>query len=405
MTEKSWKALRNIRKGGENVALTADGYARPTFDEILESQIERAKTLFGNDIETSEQTPLGKFIRLNVYDIAELYEHNEKVYYARFPNTAEGTSLDRLMPFAAITRNPPTPARHIVTIEGEPGTTVEIGFLVDTNDAITFYLMNEAVIGDDGTVDGLFEAEVAGTTGNVALGDIVNIVNPTVGIESITHKQIDTIARDVESDVELRERFDLAIAGAGSGTINSIRGEIMRIQNVYGCIVEENASEEVDEDGRPPHTFQCYVLADESLNQEIAEAIFRKKPVGIKSYGDIKMTVRDKGGFDHEVYFSKTTEQVVSIKLRIVVNNLFEETGTAQIVGNLVKKINKLANGEGVVLSSLYSEIHAVEGVVDVKSLLLSVDGGEYLAQNVVCEPDQAVRTSASAIEVEVVSG
>lgn len=386
------------------MALTAEGYARPTFDELLASQIERAKTLFGNDIETSEQTPLGKFIRLNVYDIAELYEHNEKVYYSRFPNTAEGHSLDRLMPFAAITRNPPTPARHIVTIAGIPGTLVEIGFLVDTDEDIAFYLVNQVTIGDDGTVDGLFEAEVAGLTGNVALGDIVNVVNPTFGVESILHKQIDTIARDVESDVELRERFDLAIAGAGSGTTNSIRGEIMRIQNVYGCIIEENDSEEVDEDGRPPHTFQCYVLADESLNQEIAEAIFRKKPIGIKSYGDVEMTVRDNGGFDHSVYFSKTTEQVVSIKLRIVVNNLFEEAGSAQIVDNLVEKINKLSNGESVILSALYSEIHKVEGVVDVKSLLLSVDGGEYLARNVVCEPDQAARTSQSAIEVEVIS-
>lgn len=386
------------------MALTAEGYARPTFDELLESQIERAKTLFGNDIETSEQTPLGKFIRLNVYDIAELYEHNEKVYYARFPNTAEGNSLDRLMPFAAITRNPPTPARHIVTLEGAPGTLVEIGFLVDTNDDVTFYLMNEVTIGDDGTVDGLFEAEVAGLTGNVALGDIVNVVNPVFGVDSIVHKRIDTIARDMESDVELRERFELAIAGAGSGTINSIRGEIMRIQNVYGCIIEENDSEEVDEDGRPPHTFQCYVLADESLNQEIAEAIFRKKPIGIKSYGDIEMTVRDEGGFDHSVYFSKTTEQVVSIKLQVVVSNLFEEAGSARIVDNLVKKINELSNGESVILSALYSEIHEVEGVVDVKSLLLSVDGGEYLARNVVCEPDQAARTSRSAIEVEVIS-
>ena len=54
------------------------GFKRPTYAEILDAQIARAKTLFGDDIETSELTILGKYIRLNVYDIAKLYEELEK---------------------------------------------------------------------------------------------------------------------------------------------------------------------------------------------------------------------------------------------------------------------------------------------------------------------------------------
>ena len=383
--------------------LTAEGYKRYTYDEILQKQILRAQELWGSDIDTSDKTPLGKYIRLNVHDFAQIYEENEQIYYARFPNTAEGQSLDRLMPFAMITRNPPTPARHIVTIYGEQDTVVPVGFLVDTDDDVTFYLVNEVTIGEDGTVDGLFEAEVAGETGNVAVGDIKNIVNPVLGIDSIVHKSIDTIARDTETDIELRERFSSAIAGAGSGTANAIRGEIMRINGVYGCIIEANETEETDSKGRPPHTFQVFVLADESLNQAIGEAIFRKKPIGIQTYGETSVTVTDDGGFQHTIKFSKTSEKVVAIKVQVSVNALFESDGQEQIKNNLVNHINSLANGENVILSSLYTYIHAVEGVVETKSLLISIDSGEFKEQNVICQPNEAARTSLGAVTVEVV--
>lgn len=86
--------------------LTEQGYHRPTYDEILESKEQLARTLFGEDIETSEQTPLGKFIRIGAYDLSKAYEDIENVYYARFPNTASGISLDRLCVFVGISRNP-----------------------------------------------------------------------------------------------------------------------------------------------------------------------------------------------------------------------------------------------------------------------------------------------------------
>ena len=82
------------------MGLTELGFERPTYDDLLEAQIARAKELFGEDIDTNETTPLGKYIRLNVADLANAYEVLEDIYYARFPHTARGTSLDRLCPFS-----------------------------------------------------------------------------------------------------------------------------------------------------------------------------------------------------------------------------------------------------------------------------------------------------------------
>ena len=78
------------------MGLDNNGYQRPTYDDIVKAKILKAQELFGADIDTDEKTAFGKFIRIGAYDLAKAYEDIENVYYARFPNTATGDSLDRL---------------------------------------------------------------------------------------------------------------------------------------------------------------------------------------------------------------------------------------------------------------------------------------------------------------------
>ena len=127
--------------------LTETGYTRRTYDEIIDDKIERAQELFGEDIETDETTPLGKFIRINAYDQALAEEEAEAIYYARFPNTATGASLDRLCTFIGISRNSATPAQFKIKATGEPGKTVPFGFLVGTESELNYYSTQEVEIG------------------------------------------------------------------------------------------------------------------------------------------------------------------------------------------------------------------------------------------------------------------
>lgn len=141
------------------MVLTEKGYNRPTYSDILDQQIERAKLLFGEDIETDEKTPLGKYIRINVQDIAELHEILETVYYARFPDSATGQSLDRLLPFAGITRNQASYAKHKIKFTGTAGETIPGGFLVAAGE-LQFYTLEDYLIGDGGTITGFVYPEI-----------------------------------------------------------------------------------------------------------------------------------------------------------------------------------------------------------------------------------------------------
>ena len=135
------------------MALTETGFKRRTFDEILTAKAERSKELFGEDIETGELSALGKYNRINAYDQALTEETAELIYNSIFPNSASGTSLDRLCVFAGIRRNTEIKAQYIVTLTGEVGAVIPKGFLVGTESGINYATIEDVTIGENGSID------------------------------------------------------------------------------------------------------------------------------------------------------------------------------------------------------------------------------------------------------------
>jgi uncharacterized phage protein gp47/JayE len=374
--------------------LTNQGFERLSFDDVLNLQIERAKLLFGDDIDTSEQSTFGKILRLYCLDAAENQELAEGVYLSAFPHSASGVSLDRLCPFVGITRNAADYAQHEITIKGKAGTTVQMGFLVSAGDVV-FHTLNVYTVGDDGTVTVIVECNEAGTIGNVTVGDITDIVNPIADITSITHTAIAKYAQDEETDYELRNRFTQALSG-GSGTLDSIRGAILRVQGVESAMIIENSTGATVND-IAPHSFICYVLAPTSTRQEIAKAIFSKKPIGIATSGTETVTVKDIGGGDHEIKFSWTEEVNIYVRCTVKVTSFADQD--KEIKNNIIKKLATYTNGQNVTATSLYSAIY-VDGVTDVTSLEISSDGETYSTATISIANNQVARTSIDNIAI-----
>lgn len=382
--------------------ISEQGYIRPTYEDILADRIALAQELFGKDIDTSNTSALGKFIRLSVQDLADAYEEQEIIYYSRFPNTATGQSLDRLMPFAGITRNAPTRAEHEIKFTGTPNYEVPTGFLVGTTKEETFYLVNPVTLDETGTGTGIVQCTELGTIGNVQLGAITEIINPSVDVLSIEHTAIETLGKETETDKELRERFAIAIAGTGSGTPTAIRGAIMRINGVSGCLVVANDTNTTDSAGRPAHSFEVYVYAPETLDQEIAETIFSKKPLGIQCIGDVSVAVQGVFGTTQTIQFSRVEETAMYVKATIAVDEDFELDGVEQIKAAIIEQINKLFVGDDVIFTSLYKQIFSVAGVKDVTYLGLSDDGTSYGSTNITMDESSIARISDANIEIEV---
>lgn len=375
------------------MALTELGFSRRTYDEILSDKIERAKELFGEDIETSELTPLGKFIRINAYDQALTEEEAERIYYSIFPNTATGISLDRLCTFVGLSRNPSTAARYEITLNGDAGSVVPQGFLVGTNEGVTYATNEERVISHNGTATIEVDCTIDGEIGNVDERSISVIVNPLANVDGITSAKLLISGKEAESDYSLRQRFAITRDGLGSCTEASIVSAIMRIDTV------ESAGIITDDD---MHTFECFVDGGEDYHKEIAEAIFAKKPIGIKTQGNESYDVTDASGGSYTIYFSHTGKVEVSIKVSIKVNSSYAGSdGEEEIQRNIMARINSLGIGGNVILSALYGEIYKVAGVTEVTALLCALDGGEWSTYNVI--PSEYEKCTCSSVTVEVV--
>lgn len=383
------------------MGLSDTGYQRRNYEEILNGKIQRAKELFGEDIDTSGLTPLGKFIRINAYDQALAEEDAEAIYYARFPNTASGQSLDRLAAFSGLARNPAEAASYSVRIMGAAGYTVPAGFLVGTDTGLTFYAVQDAGIGEDG--QGMMEVccTEAGTLGNASPGAINRIINPDANVSAAQGQECLSPGVDEESDTALRARMKAAILGAGSGNENAIRAALLRVPTVQFAAVVVNDGDTPDGAGRPPHSFQCYVLGGEDYEQEIGEAIFEKRPVGIQTVGDVSVNLTDAGGNQKTVKFSYAPETEVTVKTKIKTSAAYPGDGSAQISSGVAGFINGLGIGHSLVLSTLYQYIYSVPGVTEVTALEVSTDGGGSYTTDNVSVPTFGVAVCAG-VNVEV---
>ena len=380
--------------------ITDKGFVRPSYDEILQAQINRAKVLLGDDIDTSEESVLGKFIRINVFDLNICYETLEDLYYSSFPNTARGQSLDRLGPFAAVSRNQATQARIEVKIKGTVGESVPSAFLLKS-DKTSFYVVNDYTIDSNGEVVAIANCVDDGVVGNISNGERLDIQNPRMGIDSVEFIRIFQNGEELESDKDFRIRFANSLAGAGSSTESAIKGAIYRVPLVDGVSVIDNNSDTAS--SIPPHSFACYVLAPESQYDEIAKAIFDKKPLGIQCIGDIERTVYDAWGKPHTVKFFATSKAELKISIQIKTNQYFESSGISQIKDNIANFINNLSNGSDVYYTSVFGYIHNVTGVVSVVDLKICKIGQNPGNSDIAIGEQEIARIDVSNISVEVV--
>lgn len=305
--------------------MSQQGFHKYTYDQLLEQQIARAKDLFGQDVDTSEHSVLGKYIRLNVADFAQQEEALEQVYLSRYIDTAYGVSLDRLAPFAGITRNAATYATVQVLLHnsGESTATVSMGTKLVSSSGVLFHTTETAVIDGGSSVSILAECDVVGISGNnVTSMQFYNTQIPNINIST----QVGTLAPgiDTETDAQFRARWKKAIAGSGSDTIQAITGAVLRVDGVQDCIVYENDTDTsvlVGTDGAlPPHSFMAVVIAPESANEAIANAIFAAKPIGIQSYGGMseaspKVKVYDIAGNAHTIAFKHANVNAIRVKV------------------------------------------------------------------------------------------
>lgn len=370
--------------------LGVNGFLRKRYQDILDSMNTRAQELFGENVNLTEKSPLGIFFRVISWSISLAWELAEKVYFSAFVSTAEGINLDYVGKYIGAVRREAEEAAGTITITGTAATIVSAGFLVATESGTTFETTAEATIGIGGTIDVEVIALEAGVEGNVQSGTLTTIVNPQVGISSVTNAASFTTGRNIETDVEFRERYALSLAKGGSSTLDSIRASLLTTTGVRAALVVENVTMLDDIDGRPPKSIECYVLGGSSA--DVAQTILDTKAAGIETYGTEAETVQDLAGNNQVINFSYADEIDIYVNIDITKNAEYPIDGDELVRTEIIKYIggtdentnvyNGLTMGEDVIFTQLINKVYQIPGVEDVE-VESSMDGVTYDTINI----------------------
>ncbi|MCF8020856.1 MAG: baseplate J/gp47 family protein [Vallitaleaceae bacterium] len=379
--------------------ITKDGFKKKSREQIVEDMKLALKNKF-NNLNMTDKNPLIKIIKVVSYPIALYWSTLESLYNNRWISTATDSTLDEVIQYLGLTRRQGTKAVTNVTFSGDDLTFIPEEFLLETvaEKPIQFQTTESGYIGG-GSITLQVEALETGIDGNVAANTITEVVNPISGLDSVTNTDEAQGGGERETDQELRERYYESYDRAGGSTLTAIRANILENTGVTACLMLENYTVSVDENGLPPKSFESIVYG--GVDAEVIEAIYDKKPAGIESHGNISGTIDDEIGRTHTISFSRAAPVDIYISMEIVRGSNFPLDGEEKIKSEIVDYINsELSINESVIYTRLFDLIYNVVGVDDVTSLTLGTSASPTGTSNVEIEFDEVPHTEEDWIVI-----
>jgi uncharacterized phage protein gp47/JayE len=381
------------------MTLSELGFKRKRYEDYLTELEQQARELFGVDVNLSDRSPMGQWIKLLAYQRAEENELAEAVYNSAFVDNATGITLDYAVKYKSLTRFPALTAIGKIEIQVLEGSTVESGLLVGTKDNIQFLTINTVSDSDNtGLVVVDIEAVEPGAVGNVPANTITEILTPRAEVVSVNNQEETSRGRDRETDAELRNRYH-ATSGESSTPDGITTILLNNVQGIEDAIVIENNGDTADSDGRPAHSFEAIVLGGDAM--EIGQAILKGKAAGIRSYGSNTVVVKDASNNDQTISFSYAAVKNIYVNANIVVNSSFPADGSDIIVSKIMEYISSLKMGNDVILGKITALVFNLAGVDDV-TVTLSTDGITYAQNNITIDKVEVAKTSIDKLVINI---
>lgn len=380
--------------------ITSTGFKRKTYNDLL-AQFEtdlKSQDLFGENIDFTEQDPMYQFTVPILYLLSEIWEIAEKTFYAASPKFAEGVQLSNTGKYIGIARKQATKSVGKAKFTGSPGTSIPTNFLISTENGIVFQTTASGAIQSNGSVEIPIQAQEFGVEGNVAAGTITQIINPSIGISSVTNLLATEKGQDIEKDADFRQRYDETTKGGDGSTAIAIRNHLLKVTGVLGATVKENDTN-VTVNNIPAHSI--YALVKGGNDDEVANAIFAKKPGGIGTYGSISKMVTDSQGIQYTIKFSRPTDKNIWAKSTITKNSNYPTDGDTLIKNAIVSYINSLSIDEDVVIYKIINAIAqlGITGIEDIQ-IQLSTDGTTFNTNNVTVNPEENAVTDNTKVVI-----
>ncbi len=199
-----------------------------------------------------------------------------------------------------------------------------------------------------------------------ALAETLNqIITPVPGWTTVDNALDANKGADAETDAAFRARRIAALKGAGSATLEAIKGAVLGLTNVTSVIAFENITDAVDSSGRPAHSIEVLVIG--GTDADILQSVFDEKAAGIYPHGVTSGTITDSSGNNHTMRFSRPTSINIWLELDLTVDADYPADGDTQVDTRVLAFGNALGIGEDVIVfPSLIASFADVPGITDV---------------------------------------
>lgn len=353
--------------------ITDNGVTAPTYSEILEYFQDKARQIFGQDINIDPDTADGQLLAIVAVALHDVNSQAIATAAAFNPQTATGTALDSVVKVNGLTRREPTHSQVDLRIVGQAGTQITNGVAVDSFEN-RWLLPDSVVIPISGEVTVRATAEELGAI-EAEANSITQIGTPTRGWQTVSNPSAAIVGIAVETDTELQRRQSESTSREAVSLWEAIVASLYEVDDVVRVSGVHNDTNSTDADGIPAHSIAMVV--DGGDVQEIAETIWKKKGEGVATYGDIRQDITDEFANDYPVYFSRPTIKQIAVTITISQDHGYTTQKLPIIKQRIADFINALPIGEDVNLVRVLTSAVTANGVIDTTFKVTAITIGE----------------------------
>lgn len=377
------------------------------YPEILEDLQDKARSLWGEDINLSSASTLGKYVEMIAYERSLMVENMQHLYNSKSITNSSGQALIDNLSDWAIKPRQPTYATGRLKLEVEKGATIASGTLFRGGNVNGLYEATQSLVAkEDGTLYIDAVSLELGDKGNAGINTIKTIVNDVRGLLSVTNDKPFVNGQDVETDEELKERHEKSRSIRGSRRLAAIEANLLqRVDGIKSATVLENDTME-ERNGIPPKAIHTIYAGGDGL--DVAKIVLELKAGGIQAYGHKVYEIANEGeGDNFEIGVTEATNKDIWLKVTVTVKGEVDADAIKRAIYKHIggyyegKLYQGLGMGEVLYMSQLESAATCnSDNILDIK-VEVSTDGETYERQNIVANPYETFNIKG----IEVVEG
>ena len=322
--------------------VTPRGLILKRYPVLLEENRQKARELFGSDVDLALTAPIGAFVALLAWDHARREERSEEIFYSAYLSTAEGVNLDRVARIGGGARDGEQSASVQLHFRGAAESVVPVQTECETSQGIVFATVQSLTLDKAGAGTVFAKCLRAGPVGLVPASSITRIKTPVAGVGGVSNPEESVGGRLIESDAEFRARYQNTPLSTGS-SIDAIEEALRRLEGVVKVSGFANRTNATDRNGLPGKSIEMVIFGGVDL--DIAGTILAHAPADAETVGTTRVVVRDAQDRPHEIRFSRPTTISVRIEYTITPDQSWSSAQIETIKRNAIKYVGGIEGG------------------------------------------------------------